>query len=265
VIAVFDDGTKFTMGDLKRLYPALPDAMKGAVAGNTAEFFHEFALLRKLDAMAREKKLDEESPTKEQLYLSRLDILSGAAMQDAYTNTTVPPNEIVNYYGLHKPEFKQVKAKIIYIPFADAPAQDGKSLTEEQAKAKAEKLVAEIRHGADFVKLVKENSEDPDSKAKDGDFGTFTTTDSLPDAIRKAVFALEMGDVTDPVRQPHGFYIFKADIVTIRDLSEVRDQIFTVLKQRHAKEWLDRVNSEVKVEFPNPEFQPKSAAAPPSK
>jgi len=261
VIAVFDDGTKFTMGDLKRLYPALPDAMKGAVAGNTAEFFHEFALMRKLEAIAAEKKLDEESPTKEQLYLSRLDILSGAAMQDSYTNTTVPPNEIVNYYGKHKEEFKQVKVKIIYIPFADT-AKDEKSLSEAQAKAKAEKLVAEIRHGADFVKLVKENSEDPDSKAKDGDFGTFTTTDSLPDPIRKAVFTLEMGDVTDPVRQPHGFYIFKADIVTIRPLSDVRDQIFTVLKQQHAKEWMDRINSEVKVEFPNPEFQPKAPGTP---
>ena len=138
-------------------------------------------------------------------------------------------------------------------------------MTEEQAKAKAEKLVTEIKRGADFVKLVKENSEDADSKARDGDFGTFLTTDPLPDPIRKAVFALEMGEITDPVRQPHGFYIFKADIVTIRSLSQVRDQIFELLKAQHAKEWMDRINSEVKVEFPNPEFQPKSAPGTPSK
>ncbi len=75
----------------------------------------------------------------------------------------------------------------------------------------------------------------------------------------QAVFALQMGEVTDAVRQPHGFYIFKAEIVTIRPLSEVRDQIFEVLKQQHAKEWVDRVNTQIKVDFPNPAFPPKGA------
>ena len=59
------------------------------------------------------------------------------------------------------------------------------------------------------------------------------------------------------MRQPHGFYIFKAEIVTFKALSEVRDQIFSLLKQQHAKEWVDRTNTEIKVDFPNPAFPPK--------
>ncbi len=74
-----------------------------------------------------------------------------------------------------------------------------------------------------------------------------------------------MGEVTDAVRQPHGFYIFKADIVNIRPLSEVRDQIFNVLKQKHAKEWSDHLNTEVKVDFPNPAFPPKGVPGTPAK
>ncbi len=257
VIAEFQDGTKFTMGDLKKLYPALPAAMQNAVREDPVEFFHEYATMLKYEQLALEKKLDEQSPTKEVLYFSRLYNLSLAAVQDAITTSTVQPNEIVNYYGKHKEEYKEIKVKAIYIPFAESPSAEDKELTEVQAKAKADKLVAQIKGGADFVKLVSENSEDPTSKAKAGDFGTFSTTDPLPDAIRKAVFPLQMGQVTEPVRQPHGFYIFKAEIVTTRPLSEVRDQIFSQLKQQHAKEWAERINAEIKVDFPNPAFPPK--------
>ncbi|MGO9011458.1 MAG: peptidylprolyl isomerase [Bryobacteraceae bacterium] len=265
VIAEFQDGTKFTMGDLKRLYPVLPAPLQNAVKQDPVEFFHEYATMLKYDQIAREKKLDEQSPFKEALYFSRLIYMYQAQLQDVFTTATVEPNEIVNYYGQHKDDFKEIKVKAIYIPFADVPSAEDKTLTEEQAKAKAEKLVAEIKGGADFVKLVRENSQDPDSKAKDGDFGTFGATDSVPDAIRRAVFPLQMGEVTEPVRQPHGFYIFKAEIVTIRPLSQVRDQIFNQLKQQHAKEWVDRTNAEIKVDFPNPAFPPKGAPSTPVK
>lgn len=263
VIAEFQDGTKFTVGDLKQLYPALPAAMQNAVKQDPVEFFHEYATMLKYQQIALEKKLDEQSPTKEVLAFSRLYNLSIALVQDAMATTIVDGNEIVNYYGKNKESFKQVKVKAIYIPFSDT-AED-KSLTEAQAKAKADKLVAQAKSGADFVKLVKDNSGDEPSKAKDGDFGTFDFTTPLPDAIRKAVFALEMGEVTEPVRQPHGFYVFKADIVSVRPLSEVRDQIFSLLKQQHAKAWADQINTQVKVDFPNPAYPPKNVPGPPVK
>jgi len=155
VIAEFQDGTKFTMGDLKKLYPALPVPMQNAARQDPVEFFHEYATMLKYQQIALERKLDEQSPTKEILAFSRLYNLSVALVQDAIATTTVDSNEIVNYYGKNKESFKQVKVKAIYIPFADAPSAEDKSLTEEQAKAKADKLVAQAKGGADFVKLVK--------------------------------------------------------------------------------------------------------------
>jgi len=254
-----------TMGELKKLYPVLQPQLQSAVRRDPVEFFHEYATMLKYDQIAREKKLDQQSPFKEALYFSRLIYMYQAVLQDVFGGTTVDSNEIVNYYGKHREDYKQVKIKAIYIPFTDTPSAEEKALSEEQAKAKADKLVAQIKGGADFVKLVKENSEDATSKAKDGDFATFTSTDSVPDAIRKAVFALQMGEITQPVRQPHGFYIFKADIVTVRPLSEVRDQIFTLLKQQHAAEWVKRTDTEVTVEFPNPAFPPKGVPTTPIK
>jgi len=110
------------------------------------------------------------------------------------------------------------------------------------------------------VKLVRENSDDETSKAKDGDFATLRQNDNIPDAIRAAVFSLKQGEVTEPVRQPNGFYLLRADEVHYRPLSQVRDEIFTQLKQQHYREWLEQTNKATKVEITNPAFLGDAAA-----
>jgi parvulin-like peptidyl-prolyl isomerase len=72
--------------------------------------------------------------------------------------------------------------------------------------------------------------------------------------VQKAVFALKQGEISDPVRQAHGYYIFKAEEVGFRPLSEVRDEIFSALKQSEGRDWYNRVSEETKVEFPNPAY-----------
>jgi hypothetical protein len=257
VIAAFEDGVKFTMGDLKKLYPALPPPLQNAAVSDPAEFFHEYAVMRKFTRLAEQEKLDVLSPYKEALVLNRMLILYQAKLDDAYRTASVEPADIVNYYDAHKESYKQVRVKAIYIAFADNPAAGRKELTEDQAKTKATRLVADLRGGTDFVKLVRENSDDETSKAKDGDFATLRPTDNVPDAIREAVFALKAGDISATVRQPHGFYIFRAEEVVYRPLSQVRDQIFSEIKTLHAKDWVTKADRETKVEFPNPAFQPK--------
>ncbi len=247
VVAVFDDGTRFTMGDFKEILTALPPENQSRALQDRPNFMKQWALMRKLAKMAEADQLDRQSPTKEMLEYNRTMVLMNAALSNALNNAGVEPSEIVNYYNQHKQDYTQIHLGAIYIAF-------GKKLTEEQAKAKGEKLLAEIRGGADFVKLVKENSDDETSRAKDGDFLTLRHDDNVPDAMRTAVFQLGKGEVSDLVRQPNGFYIFRADEVTVRPLSEVRDEIFTQLKQEHYREWLDKTSRESTVNFPNPAF-----------
>ncbi len=63
--------------------------------------------------------------------------------------------------------------------------------TEEQAHDMAVGIVGQLRGGADFVKLVAQYSEDPDSKATEGDFGLVTRDESFKQEIKDAVFAIE--------------------------------------------------------------------------
>jgi peptidyl-prolyl cis-trans isomerase C len=266
VICVFpDDGAKFTMGEFKRIYGALPPNMQEMARRDRAEFLHEYSLMRRLTKMAEEKKLDEESPYREALAFSRLVVLSQAQMVDFNQSSTVQPAEIVSYYDKYKDEkYKQTRIKAVYISFGTAEGKGKKALSEEEAKAKAAKVAAAARAGAEFAKLVRENSEDETSRGKDGDFGTFRASDNIPDAIRAAVFALKQGEISDPVRQPNGFYVFRAEEVTYRALSQVRDEIYSEVKNQHYKETMDRLNTDSKVNNINPAFlggtQPNPAA-----
>jgi hypothetical protein len=255
VIARFDDGTEFTMQQLRDLYPVLPPTLQTAVAKDPKEFFHELALMRSYTKMAEKDKLDQENPYKEALAFNRMLILYQAQLDRVLREANVEPADVVKYYDTHKDKYKEVRVKAIYIPFSEAPSIT--DLSEQQAKEKATKLVADIRKGADFVKLVKENSQDETSREKDGDFATLHGGDNIPDAIKAAVFALKQGETSDPVRQARGFYIFRAEQVTYRPLADVRDQIYNQLKTDQAREWVSKTDKETKVEFPDPAFPPK--------
>ena len=246
-IAEFDDGTKFTMGDFKKVYSVLSPAQQQMAMRDRMQFLQQWAFMRKLAHMAEEEKLAEKTPYKEAIEQYRLQILSEAKINDAINQVVIAPDEIVKSYENNKSKFSQVKVKALYIAFGD-------SLNESQAEAKAKKLLADARGGADFVRLIHENSDDETSRAKDGDFDTLRQTDNIPDAFRTAVFALKKGEITEPLKQPNGFYLLRAEEVSYRPLSDVRDDIYNELKNAKARQWLDRMNLSTVVKVLNPAF-----------
>jgi peptidyl-prolyl cis-trans isomerase C len=272
VIAVFDDGMKLTMGDFKKLYTALPGNQQ-AMQRDRKGFLEQYALMRKLAHMAEEQKLDQTSPNKEAMEFNRQFLLSQAKLQFESMSQNVEPDEIGKYYEANKERFQEVKVKAIYITFSKAQASQAsngkKILTEDEAKAKAQKLLADIRGGADFVKLVRENSDDAASREKDGDFATLkgSDRDKIPAPVATAIFALKQGEISEPIEQPNGFYLFRAEEVTYRSAGEARSEIVETLRQQHFKEWLDRTHQSIKVQFPSPEFLKSTTppAAPPAK
>jgi peptidyl-prolyl cis-trans isomerase C len=259
VVAIFGDGTKFTMGNFKRIYEALPPANQQLALRNREVWLHQWELLRKLTKMAEDGKLDQESPYKESLAYGRMFVLSQAQINAVINQVVVEPGDIVKYYDSNKTKYTQVKVKAIYISFNDDAAASSttkgkKPLTEAEAKAKATKLAAAIKGGADFVQLVKQNSDDETSREKGGDFATLRSTDNIPDAFRTAVFAMKKGDVSEPLRQPNGFYLLRAEEVTVRPLSEVRDEIYGELKNARGTEWMEKMDKDAKVQIVSPEF-----------
>ncbi len=79
--------------------------------------------------------------------------------------------------------------------------------SQEEARALADKLLAEIQGGKDFAAVAAANSDCP-SKARGGDLGVFGRGQMVP-AFDQAAFALEPGEISGVVATQFGFHILK--------------------------------------------------------
>jgi parvulin-like peptidyl-prolyl isomerase len=101
--------------------------------------------------------------------------------------------------------------------------------------------------GADFGKLAKENSDDKISAAKDGDYGDIIRTSPYPEPIKKAIFGLKPGEVSEPIRQPTGFYLIKAADSSYQPMDTVRQQIHDALVGQEFQKHMDALQSQFTV------------------
>jgi len=261
VLAVFDDGYAMTVGEFKHIFAILPQENQETALKQPEDFLKGWAVMRKLTQLARKDKLDQATPTKEKIEYYTMRILTDAEMLDASMHVNVPDAEAKQFYEAHREQFKEVSLKAIYLQFADAAASSSASSspssnkrTEEQTKALADKLVAELHGGADFVKLVNEYTDDMTSKAKNGDFAVIHGSDNIPEQVKTVVMSMKQGDISEPLRQPTAYYIFRAESVTYKPFDQVSDQIFTQLKSDHYRQWMEQINKDVKVDFKTPAF-----------
>ncbi len=267
VLATYGNGKQFTYGDAKMFLSALPEQQQQVALADRKEFVQKLILMLHMAELAAKAKLDEQSPAKEELYRSRVYTMSGAQFNEAYHQIDVSEADIDKNYKTNADRYTQVKVKDIYIRFSanPKPAPEGtKYLSETEAKAKADKIAAQLKAGADFVKLVKEHSEDEISAKKEGDFATIRRSDNVPEEIRKVLFALKKGEVSAPVRQPSGFYIFRAEEVGLRPLLEVKGDIITEIRQERLKQYVAKQEAGLNVKCTESAFFAKPKPATPA-
>lgn len=76
------------------------------------------------------------------------------------------------------------------------------------AEAEAASVLARIEAGEEFAALAAEVSDDPGSAEEGGDVG-YTTGDSFTPEFEAALQALEVGEVSEPVRTEFGVHLIK--------------------------------------------------------
>jgi parvulin-like peptidyl-prolyl isomerase len=257
VIANFEDGSKMTLGELQSLIPLLPEAYRNVAQQDPTKFMNLLALFKKEAAEVDKQKLAGQAPYKQGLDFAIMEAKARLYVQETQLSITVSPEELEKYYNDHKDPFRQVKVSGIMVGFgkttSEASANSSrvtpKARTEEEAKAKAEKLVAQIRGGADFTKLVQTESDDAPSKAKGGELGVWKMTDNVPDDLRATVLGVKEGEISDPIRQGGGYWVVHVDSITYQPLDEVKDAIFGQVKQEKAEKWIKDLYNGVHVEI----------------
>jgi peptidyl-prolyl cis-trans isomerase C len=162
------------------------------------------------------------------------------------TKIAVQDAEVDAFYKQNIDRFKQgdtVHASHIYLAVApDAPPAE-----KNQKRAAATELLKQLRAGADFAKIARDNSSDP-SAANGGDLGFFGKGDMPPD-FEKVAFELKPGTMSGVVELQTGLHIIKVQErrgPRTAPLAEVRDSVkeFLLNGQRQTK--LDELVGQIK-------------------
>lgn len=115
-----------------------------------------------------------------------------------------------------------------------AAPKDADDATDNAARERAAALAAQAREpGTDFAALVREHSDDLGSKEDGGDLGAIEKGLFEAD-FEAAVFALEAGGISDPVRTAEGWHV-----IQLRELVAGSERPFEEVRDELAKEFLE--------------------------
>ncbi len=149
----------------------------------------------------------------------------------------IAPDLIEDYYGNNEDEFtqaEQVQARHILLKVPSNVSDE----REAEIRTQAEALLQQLRDGADFAELAQAHSEDTATAEKGGDLGTFPQGQMVA-PFDEAVFALDVGALSEPVRTTFGFHIIRLDDkieAGTKSLEEVKEEIENTLRQEREKE-----------------------------
>ena len=249
------DGKDYTAAQVKQMVDEFPPQVRDAFTKNPTRTLNYIFMLKHLAHQAEFEGLDKKPQFEQDFEFSRLTMLSQAELNNYRNSYTPSPAEEKAYYEKRADNYEEAKVKVIYVSFiANPPKDNPKARTEEAAKAKIEDIRKQWAAGADFGKLAADNSEDKASAAKGGDFGSITRTSGYPENIKTAVFALKEGDVSEPVRQPNGFYLLKLEKLEKHPFTEVESKIHSQLQQDHFQEWVKSIETRYTVNVEDPQY-----------
>jgi len=247
VIARVDD-RELHMSDVEQLARGLPEELRGMPSNVLFPLLVDQLVDREAMAIAARKEgLDKDPATQRQIRLAEETALQNALIQRE-VGPTVSEEAISARYKQEmagKPGETQVHARHILVT------------SEDQAN----KIIADLKGGADFAAIAKKVSTDPGAQ-NGGDLGWFKKSDMVPE-VAEAAFALKPGQVTDkPVHSRFGWHVIQV-LEVKRDppptYAQARAQIRQEIVQEGVQKAIEKARAEVKIERFNPDGSPARA------
>ena len=162
----------------------------------------------------------------------REDILINRLRQKEVINRIVVTDQDVQNY-LERETGSSRQRQAVHLLHILIATPEGASPEDVQAaREKAERLVKELRSGADFSNMAIRES-DARQALEGGDLG-WMEPQRIPNLFIQEVDNMEPGDISDPIRNASGFHIIK--------LAEVKGTQRMIITQTHARHILITTN-----------------------
>ncbi|HEY3346354.1 MAG TPA: peptidylprolyl isomerase [Nitrospirota bacterium] len=177
----------------------LQEAKKAGITVSQSEVDQGYGRAKSEYGADFEKALSQEGFSVEEYKADILSKLTVGKLIDraVYSKIKISREEALRYFGEHKKELhraQSVKARQIVVDNLQA----------------AREILKELKRGTDFSSLARAKSLTPDS-ANGGDLGYFAKGDMPPEF--DAVFKIKTGHISDIIKTPYGYHIFRVDAV----------------------------------------------------
>lgn len=194
------------------------------VARAVANVWLDYTLLGR--AAARDStygSLDLTSVVRPQLEQVLVSQLRDSVVQ---VDTIIGEEELRSLWSESAPGTR-VRARHILLAYPDGAT----TAQRDSVQALARELRSRAVAGESFAELAREHSDDTGSAQRGGDLGEFGRDEMVP-AFEEAAFALEAGQISEPVETPFGLHVIKVEERTQPEFEGSRESFRTQLRQQ---------------------------------
>lgn len=206
------------------------------------EVDEEYNTLKEGFGVAEDKELLEMLQTQYQLPVDSIeqfkeDYLFPQVAMDRLSREGVTEESIEAHYEENKDQYTEVEARHILVEDMET----------------ANEVLDKLNEGEDFADLAKEYSNDEGSADQGGDLGTFGKGAMVPE-FEGAAFALEPGEISDPVESQFGFHIINVTDKITPSLEDIREAIEYELAKT-PDEIFAQLLEDAKIDIKDPQFK----------
>lgn len=187
------------------------------------------------------------------LFQKRQVRLASYSLANEMQKQTASVEELQTFYDKHKAQLLMPEQFVVeYVSLPAKEVEKRVQITDEQIttyydknkglyeqsqfahiqvanEADAQAIEQQLKNGADFAALAKEKSLDKLSATKGGDLG-WAKAGTFPEAFEKAADALQVGQVSQPVKVGNEFHIIKLLARNTTPLEKVKSEIANTLR-----------------------------------
>jgi len=194
--------------------------------------------------------------------LERQMVIEQVQRQEVGSKLTITEEEARQYYARHPEDFTDPAAVTLREIFVEVPSTEGNvnAARDQEGQKKIADARARVLKGDDFAKVAAEMSDSP-SKANGGIIGPFAHSDMSPQ-LQQMVDKMKPGEITQAIRTPRGYQIFKLESVKVQALQpfdSVRDLISEKVAgartQIEMRKFLSRLRTQAIIEWKNEELK----------
>jgi parvulin-like peptidyl-prolyl isomerase len=223
----------------------------------------QYAKAMVLQSLAERQGIPETQHFKDMMDYMRTQILASEVVTQAKDKAKPTSAEVQDYYTKHQQDYEQAALKRLFIPKSRPSLKEtAKQPSEAELKLEADKMRTRAAAGEDFDKLQKEIYDSTGIKTPPPPTSIPNWRRTMVPPTQAAIFDLKPGEVSQPIVQPEGIYIYKLESKKTLPLNDVKADIEQTLQNEKLRNSLESVFNSVKPQLNENYFGTQNAPKP---